>query len=82
MTYPGPSVEGEITHMLAEDAEIAEHGVIVTRHPHGVTLHGCVNSEALRDLIMERVRRAYPNLVVDSDIELARLDPPAGEEEL
>jgi len=82
MTQPSPSVEGEITRLLAEDDDIAEHGVTVRHTESGVVLRGCVNSEALRQLILGRVCEAFPDLLVRSEIELANLDPPEGEEEL
>lgn len=82
MTGPGPNVEGEIAHLLAEDKDIAEQGIAVVRTASGVRLRGAVNNDAVRERIITRVGQAYPDLDVGDDLTLVRLNAPDGEEEL
>lgn len=82
MTNPRPGVEGDIAHLLAEDADIAEQGVSVLRDGSTLVLHGCVNSAALRDLIMVRVSAAFPDVALRDEMTLVRTEAPGDEEVL
>lgn len=82
MTHPEPSVEGDIAHLLAEDAEIAEQGVTAVRENGAVVLRGCVNTEAVRQLIVARVSEAFPGHEIRDEMTVAAHDAPDHQEAL
>jgi hypothetical protein len=82
MNYPSPQVEGEIQHLLAEDASVAEQGVTVLRLEETIVLRGCVESEERRTRIAERVSRQYPDLIVRCELTVPPATAPTGAEAL
>ncbi len=78
----GPSVEGDIQHLLGEDDDIAELGVDVIHTEQEVILRGQVNSAQRRDRIVERVSGEYPDLRVRCEITVTSTAAPDGSEHL
>jgi hypothetical protein len=75
-------VEGELQHLLAEDARIAEQGIRFVRTEAGISLVGEVESAARRDLICQVVTEAFPALPVRCNIGLTRVHEPEEVEQL
>ena len=80
MTYPPPSVEGDIQHLLTE--ELGEQAVTVQRENDTLVLRGDVLSERRRDAIVNVVRQAYPQLSVRCELAVLPAPGPTETEEL
>jgi hypothetical protein len=80
MSYPQPSVEGDIQHLLTE--ELGEQGVSILRETDTVVLRGEVLSEQRCAEIEQAVVQAFPDLRVRSELTVLPTVSPDGVEDL
>jgi hypothetical protein len=76
-----PQVEGDIQHLLAEDADIAELGIEAISDGDVVVLRGQVTTADRRDRIVARVAEAVPGRRVRSEITVPSAAAPDGPED-
>jgi hypothetical protein len=75
-------LEGELQHLLAEDDRITEQGIRFVRNDTGISLVGEVESAERRDAICRVVSEAFPDLPINCNIGLTRVNAPDDVEEL
>ena len=77
-TGPGAEYdEAALQRLLTEDGDFAEQGIEVSRREGAVVLTGCVETEARRAQIAERVARCLPGHEVRNDIVVAAVQTPS-----
>jgi len=74
--------EAELQRCLAEDENVAEQGIEVTRRDDVVVVHGEVESAARRDAILRCVSNCFPGKEVRSEIVLIPVGAPAEAEDV
>jgi osmotically-inducible protein OsmY len=74
--------EAALQRLLTEDGNLAEQGIDVTRREGAVVLTGCVESEARRAQVAERVARCLPGHEVRNDIVVVPVQTPTEPEAL
>ncbi|MFL6142104.1 MAG: BON domain-containing protein [Labedaea sp.] len=82
-TPAAPQYRAErLRRVLAEDPRTAELGVRVSVRGDHVLLSGQVPCEERRAEIQRVLHEADPDLIVDNDVQVSRVDVPSGREEL
>jgi hypothetical protein len=74
--------ESQLQQLLAEDGRIAELGIRAVRLEDGFVLVGEVESPQRRDVILQVVTDAFPDLRVQCDIGVTRVCAPDEVEEI
>jgi hypothetical protein len=74
--------ESALHNLLAEDPRVADQGIRVVRLDTGFALAGEVESEHRRDLILQLVAETFPDLRVQCDIGVTRVQEPSEVEKL
>lgn len=68
--------------LLAEDGDISEQGIEITRRDGIIVLSGEVESEERRAAISRQVSSRFPDRQIRNDICITRVGKPAEAEEL
>lgn len=74
--------EAELQRHLAEDDDLAEQGIDVTRRDGVIVVSGEVESTERRNAILRRVSESFPGREVRSEIALIPVGRPDGAEEV
>jgi osmotically-inducible protein OsmY len=72
--------DAALQRLLTEDASLSEQGIEVTRREGAVVLTGCVESDARRDQVAERVAHCLPGHEVRNDIVVVPVAAPTDPE--
>ncbi|HEX5540574.1 MAG TPA: hypothetical protein VFX60_03270 [Micromonospora sp.] len=75
-------LEAAVHRLLAEEADLAEQGIDLTRHKNTLILSGEVESDQRREEMIRRVREEFPDVRLLVDIGVTRVQEPTQAEEL